>query len=124
MLILLMASCLLWVGFLSLAFVFLLGLGVSTGWIIAGAMILALSAWAVVMGSAFRQAAFDPETGFDSYDEESFISRFTSSRPRRKARVFRAHELFGDRYTTGGGRHREIGKYHRRNVRPVRMPIR
>ena len=124
MLILLTATCLLWVGFLSLAFLFLLGLGLSAGWIIAGSMVLALAAWALLMASELRQAPEDHGPGFDSYDDGSFISRFTSSRPRRKARVFRAHELFADRHLTTHGRHREIGKYHRRNVRPVRMPTR
>lgn len=42
-----MASCLAWMGFLSLAFV--ICKAVSIGWLIGGAFVLALTIWLVVM---------------------------------------------------------------------------
>ena len=54
--VLLAAACLGWVGLLSLAFMFLMGTGVSAGWIFGGAMVLVLAIWVVVMFGEFRRA--------------------------------------------------------------------
>lgn len=61
LLILLVAACLSWIGLLSLAFVCFFGTGLSAGWIFAGALILALMVWFVLMFSEFRQAIEMPE---------------------------------------------------------------
>ncbi len=49
MLILLVAACLVWVGILSLAYVVLSGSAISTGWLVAGALMFAIVAWVLVM---------------------------------------------------------------------------
>lgn len=55
-LILLAASCLMWIGVLSLAFMSFMGKNVTAGWICAGALFFALAVWIVVMASEFRSA--------------------------------------------------------------------
>ena len=54
--VLLAIACLAWVGILSLAFVFLLGAAITTGWIIAGALVLAMAVWFIVMMREIRKA--------------------------------------------------------------------
>lgn len=55
-LILLAASCLVWIGILALAFMSLTGTDVTAGWICAGALFFALVVWVAVMSSEFRSA--------------------------------------------------------------------
>ena len=55
-LIVLLASCLFWIGGISLAVMWLAGTSVTTGWIIAGALILALLVWLAVMSHEIRHA--------------------------------------------------------------------
>lgn len=61
MLIVLVAACFAWIGVLSLAAVTFLGTAASTGWIIAGALLLALVIWLVVMAREIRQATELPD---------------------------------------------------------------
>ncbi len=70
LLILVGAACLFWIGLLSLAFMALSGLAVSSGWIMAGALVCATFAWMLVMFREIRDAVeipdpFDSETSFN-----------------------------------------------------------
>jgi hypothetical protein len=72
MLILLAGTCLGWIGLISLAIVAFAGSGVSIGWIVAGALVMALAVWLVILWSEFRQAVTPPD-GFlkdESTDDE------------------------------------------------------
>lgn len=69
-LVLLTAACLVWIGLLSLAFVFVMGTGASAGWIVAGLLFCALLVWAVVMRGEYRNAIdltedFEPDACLD-----------------------------------------------------------
>ncbi len=55
-LIVLLASCLLWVGGISLAVMWFAGTSVTIGWIVAGALVLALLVWLAVMFHEIRHA--------------------------------------------------------------------
>lgn len=55
-LVLLAASCLVWVAILSLAFMSLAGRNVTAGWICAGALFFAILVWTLVMAAEFRSA--------------------------------------------------------------------
>ena len=61
LLILLVASSLAWIGVLTLAAVELFGIEVSTGWIIAGAMMLGLVAMVLVIFKEVRRAIELPD---------------------------------------------------------------
>jgi len=65
-LILLLASCFIWIGAIALAIVCFMGTSVSTGWIIAGGLVVALAIWVIVMAGEIRNAVnhsdhFEPE---------------------------------------------------------------
>ena len=62
MLILLAVSCLAWIGLLSLAFVFFFGTAISAGWILGGALLLAVTVWIVVMFREIRDAIEIPDS--------------------------------------------------------------
>lgn len=53
---LLAASCVVWIGILTLAFMSFTGTDVTAGWICAGALFFALVVWIAVMASEFRSA--------------------------------------------------------------------
>lgn len=65
--ILLAAACLVWIALLSLGIVWLMGMGISAGWIIAGALLFALVVWIVVMAGEFHNA-IDLTGDFESED--------------------------------------------------------
>jgi|GEM_PF-4169441 len=65
-LILLLASCFIWIGAIALAIVCFMGTSVTTGWIIAGGLVVALAVWVIVMAGEIRNAVvhsdhFEPE---------------------------------------------------------------
>lgn len=83
--VLLAAACLGWIGLLSLAFVFFMGTGVSAGWIFAGALVLALAIWAVVMFGEFRRAidltqAAEPDV-LEDCELQSALDAMSASAP-------------------------------------------
>jgi hypothetical protein len=55
-LIVLLASCLFWAGGISLVVMWFAGTTVTTGWIVAGALVLALLVWLAVMSHEIRHA--------------------------------------------------------------------
>lgn len=55
-LIVLLASCLFWIGGISLAVMWFAGTSVTTGWIVAGSLVLALLVWLAVMSHEIRHA--------------------------------------------------------------------
>jgi hypothetical protein len=59
--ILLLASCLIWIGGISLAVAFFLGTAVTTGWIIGGALLLGALVWILVMFREIRDAIELPD---------------------------------------------------------------
>jgi hypothetical protein len=67
-LILVVASCIVWIGLLSLAFMTFTGTDVTVGWICAAALFFALVVWTLVMAGEFRSAV---ETS-PCRDEEEF----------------------------------------------------
>ncbi len=65
-LVLLLASCFIWIGAIALAIVWFMGTSVTTGWIIAGGLFAALAVWVIVMAGEIRNAVnhsdhFEPE---------------------------------------------------------------
>lgn len=68
MLILLAATCLAWIGIISLAFMLFTGTGISAGWIFGGALFTALAVWFVLMLREF-QIAPRVEESFDDGSE-------------------------------------------------------
>jgi fatty acid desaturase len=61
LLILLVVSCLLWIGIISFAITLFTGSGLSAVWIIAGVLLLATLIWVVVMFREFQNAIEIPE---------------------------------------------------------------
>jgi hypothetical protein len=61
LLILLVFSCLVWIGIISCGIMLLVGNGFSVGWIVAGVLLLATLIWVVVMFREFRNAVEIPE---------------------------------------------------------------
>ena len=55
-LIVLLASCLFWAGGISLAVMWFAGTSVTTGWIVVGALVLAVLVWLAVMSHEIRHA--------------------------------------------------------------------
>jgi hypothetical protein len=55
-LIVLLASCVFWIGGISLAVMWFAGTSMTTGWIVAGALVLALLLWLAVMSHEIRHA--------------------------------------------------------------------
>lgn len=84
-LILLVAACLVWIGILSVAFLAFSGMSVSSGWIVAGALLFAVVAWVLVMFREVRGAITLPDTsatgerGEEGYDIDG---KSTVDRPR------------------------------------------
>lgn len=70
MLILLAAACLVWVAILTGAFMAFSGSGVGAGWIFAGALVLALAVWVVVMFREFLHALGWPEVFQEDEEDE------------------------------------------------------
>lgn len=71
LLILVGAACLFWIGLLSLTFMALSGFAVSSGWIMAGALLCATFAWMLVMFREIRDAVEMP----DPFESEISFSR-------------------------------------------------
>lgn len=69
-LILLAATCLGWIGLLTLAFVSWIGTNVTAGWIFAGILFLALVVWIVVMAGEFRSAMEAPRLHMEDGDSD------------------------------------------------------
>lgn len=69
-LIVLLASCLFWIGGISLAVMWLAGTSVTTGWIVAGALVLALLVWLAVMSHEIRHA-IELRTAGDQPDKDT-----------------------------------------------------
>ncbi len=79
MLILLGATCLAWIGILSLAFMSFMGTDVTAGWIFAGVLFVALVVWIMVMAGEFRSAMETPRGDMEEDDSNEAI---TSPLPR------------------------------------------
>lgn len=87
MMFVLVGACLAWIGLLSVAFLVLTGFGVTTGWIVAGALFFSLVVWTVVMGGEFRNATME-RSGANR--AASSIDSLTGPLPRRaKSRTYR-----------------------------------
>lgn len=90
-LILLVAACLVWVGIISLAVAVFSG-SVSFGWVVAGAIVLAVMAWLLVMAREIRGAVTVPDTsavGERHEGEYDMEGTSTVSRPRaNESRIF------------------------------------
>lgn len=65
-LILLVASCLVWIGMIALAVLALSGIPFSSGWIAAGALFFAIAAWIIVMFREMRESFFLPDSNCGS----------------------------------------------------------
>ncbi len=61
LLILLVFSCLVWIGIISFVVALFFGSGISLGWIVAGVLLLAALIWVAVMFREFRGAIEIPE---------------------------------------------------------------
>lgn len=109
---LLLAACLAWIGGISMVVAIFFGKGVTTGWIVAGALAFALVVWLAVMFREVRRAIELPDyfadgecdailtrtvrdpviafsrTGMDhlSFGRPAMHDRKTVSRPRRRSR--------------------------------------
>lgn len=59
MLFVLGSACMAWIGLLSVSFLVLTGLGVTTAWVVAGALFFSLVVWTIVMGGEFRNASME-----------------------------------------------------------------
>lgn len=68
-LIVLAISCLAWIGAISFAVVYFMGMAASTGWIIGGGLLLAFAVWVVVMLRQIRNAIELPSCGDGIIDE-------------------------------------------------------
>jgi membrane protein implicated in regulation of membrane protease activity len=90
-LILLVAACLVWVGIISLAVAVFSG-SVSSGWVVAGAIVLAVMAWVLVMAREIRGAVTVPDSsavGERHEGEYDIEGASTVSRPRaNESRIF------------------------------------
>lgn len=122
---LLLAACLAWIGGISMVVAMFLGKGVSTGWIVAGALVFAMVVWLAVMFREVRRAIelpdyfaageFDadlPRTGLDpaitfsrtgmdpmACGRPAMYDRKAASRSRRRSRsgVAASRDLSSDR---------------------------
>lgn len=84
MLFVLAGACLAWIGLLSVAFLVFTGLGMSTGWMVAGALFFAMVVWTLVMGGEFRNASMERTSA------DCEIEPVTGPLPRRsKSRAYR-----------------------------------
>lgn len=87
MLFVLAGACLAWIGLLSVAFLVFTGLGMSTGWMVAGALFFALVVWTLVMSGEFRNASMERNAAGCA---DSGNNAITGSLPRRaKSRAYR-----------------------------------
>ncbi len=121
MLILLAASCLAWVGILSLAFMVCTGSGIAAGWIFAGALIAALAVWVALM---IREFQFSPRVTEAFQDENDELELQLARHPIPVRSGFRriGLQIFsGRRRFSSGVRSYESGKGKtRRAERPSR----
>ncbi len=99
-----MATCLAWISALALVVVTFLGAAVSIGWIIGGALVLAMVAAVIVMFKEVGRATELPD-----YLEEIILSPDAADRLAYSRRDFRSIEAFANRavitsrdLTTGG----------------------
>ncbi len=69
-LIVLLASCLFWIGVISLAVMWFAGTSVTAGWIVAGTLVLALLVWLAVMSYEIRHA-IELRTAGDLSDKDA-----------------------------------------------------
>lgn len=102
-LILLAASCVMWIGVLSLAFMSFLGTDVTVGWICAGGLFFALAVWIAVMASEFRSAVEDAPAATANEADDGI----TSPLPRLKGTEDRSAGRFrwsGRRFLPVSGR--------------------
>ena len=87
MLFVLAGACLAWIGLLSVAFLVFTGLGMSTGWMVAGALFFAMVVWTLVMSGEFRNASMERSAAGRTDCE---IDPVTGPLPRRaKSRAYR-----------------------------------
>jgi hypothetical protein len=126
MLILLAATCLAWVGILSLAFMAFTGSGISAGWIFAGALIAGLAVWVALM---FREIQNAPRAAESFDDENDDIDLQLGSQHAASRFGFRrvGMQIFsGRRRFTSGGYHEANAKdvRIRRTERPIRPTFR
>lgn len=82
-LIVLLASCLLWVSGISLAVIGFAGSSVSIGWIVVGALVLALLVWLVVMSREILRTFEVP----DYFAADAFENAFTPVARNRQAGI-------------------------------------
>ena len=80
--IVLAASCLAWVGVISMGVVFLTGISLSAGWIIAGTLLFAVAVWVVVMIKEIRDAIVLPDTSVWGERGKGIAGKSTDIRPR------------------------------------------
>lgn len=125
MLILLAATCLAWVGILSLAFMAFTGSGISAGWIFAGALFAALAVWVVLMLRELQHAPRVAES-FDDDNDELELQLARKSVPVRSGFRRIGLQIFsGRRRFTSGVSIAESGKgTTRRTERPIRPTFR
>ena len=125
MLILLAATCLAWVGILSLAFMAFTGSGIAAAWIFAGALIAALAVWVVLM---IRELRFSPRIAESFENENDELEFQLASHPAPLRYSFRriGLQIFsGRRRFSSGVRSDESGKGKtRRKERPIRPTFR
>jgi type VI protein secretion system component VasK len=110
-LVLLLASCLVWIGGISLAVAFFLGTAVTTGWILAGALFLAVCIWCVVMIREIRQAIELPD--YPANDEARDMDTRSALDPSSTA--FRAQMRAA--FERPGLEERRVGRRSRRRSR-------
>lgn len=79
-----LASCLIWIGGISLAIVCFMGTAVTTGWIMAGALLIALAIWVIVMAKEIHNAIELPDFFSSDVADKSAHSIERSVRPMNK----------------------------------------
>jgi uncharacterized protein (DUF58 family) len=125
MLILLAATCLAWVGILSLAFMVFTGSGIAAGWIFAGALIAALAVWVVLM---IREFQFSPRVteAFDDENDDLELELARDPAPERFGFRRMGLQIFsGRRRFSSGVRSDESSKGKARSTqRPIRPTFR
>lgn len=118
MLILLIASCVIWIAGISLAVVGFLGGSVTFGWLVAGMMLVSLLVWFAIMVAEFRNAIELPEenpgANFEimKWAEGGYFNVDTSDS--RMTKAPRCHR--------NPGAHRGVTR-HQRAIRPGVFPL-
>jgi hypothetical protein len=125
MLILLAATCLAWVGILSLVFMAFTGSGIAAGWIFAGALIAALAVWVVLIIKELQLSPRVAESFEDENDELEFQLASHHAPQRSGFRRIGLQIFSGRRRFSSGVRSDESGKGKtRRTERPIRPTFR